>query len=276
MAKRKLHPYKALSQRLFDGLQILRYDYTNLQVHEYILGKKEDVTFTYETFNKHKNACRKSSYLKEVRPKIFHTCFDVIDEMLAKPPYEYFWSSGSGTELGKYLKKDEIKGKREEEKLKGLIGVWKGLSWNKEETEKHPQKLDHYNVFCAEVKGNRKIRVHTKFTLFNEGNIYPVGTDRISVEIGTENRRAYLTGYIGFGDDLAPVKVLHMTYSDTGDDEVKCGLSAFIRLTDTSFDTFETGCVTLDKLTEDEKRLALFLTGKQHPGNYPEKNNHRH
>lgn len=242
---------KALSQRLFDSLDLLRISYNDTQVRE-LLNSDPSIHLTESAFSKLKNACNNSSYLKDLHEKKYSKIFRILDPLIEKE-CGIVWDN-----TDKIFKK--IDESTRNPRLQGLLGTWEGFSWDATASEAQGGQYVHH--FKIKISSINDIRCSIQRATFVGNRITLISTDRVAMEMNSPNRKLFFIIHIGNGevDDLKNEKTFNLAYLDSGDKKIKSGL-AIINRTSKNFDDIMPGST---RITETEyEHYIRFLRDTQ-------------
>lgn len=261
--KKQLEQAKKQSFQFFKAIQFInvKEDLDDEEIYVIIREAIPDKTGMSSSYlNKLKNAWNNSDHLKVGNLRRYKRFLDFLSERIGII-HNAFWNEDAGD----YIKDGEqpmiIQTKSNPDKLEGLIGVWKGYSWNTDRAENGEPPI---NVFKLHIKGVNDITCEVEMGTFDKGKISLITNDRIEINISNDHRKIILMKRIGFGNKkaLLTTSSLKMAYIDSGDKRVKVGLALLERADGN--DLFEPGSAELSSFESDmQTKLLEFLNSSQ-------------
>lgn len=251
---------KLLSKQVLALTHIKELGNTDYKIAQFIETHIEGIKCSAAKFSKLKNAYRNSKYRSELTIDSYESIFNILDPHLKilgyvyNPTiYQYIKEGGTGISGGN------------SQKLNDLKGFWIGYSWYPQKSPK-PEGTDrpepYFNIFKVEILNSTTVRCKTKNVIFKNGSLRSIGTDRLSIELFTDDRAAYLTANISRTNNLGSKKYLSLSYTDTGNDKVNCGLAILKRVPEHDFDCIECGSKPMSYFTEPGDKIIITKLDK--------------
>lgn len=265
ISKEDIRRIKNKSKRLNKARKILKSEYEDKELIPIITKNQPKIgTLSEGYFSKYKNVETKDEYLDQINELTMDRIIKALDSLI-KDDHNLYWNEvkkkyetiSESTSEGMVVK--ERINKEDEKKLAGLQGTWKSFSWNRKRTDR--DKIGHVNVCRVKIFEDRRIIYITEKANF-KGIVKPIGNNKISIELTAENRSAYLFGKIGVRDDLQRIQIINLAYTDSGNDEIRCGLTVLQRTKD-KFETIETKSFPIDSVPPCSEDIIKVLRDTQ-------------
>lgn len=215
-------PIKANCRRFNTAIDILkekyRFDRDIIAIIKNSLSINDKTPVSESSFNAYKNVIDNARYAT-IDNRVYKKYFEIIDRIIQKE-FNKEWNETS--------KKYEIITKANKApvvdytKLVGLVGTWLGYSWNKHR--------DEINIFKLNIQTINNLNFNFEKINYDDCKVRPIGLNKIAFELITEKRCGYIIGILGSRDDLSNLEGFNFSYTDSGDDEVKCGAGFMVRV----------------------------------------------
>jgi len=267
LSKEDIKRIKNKSKHLNKAIEALKSDYEDKELIPIIKIKQPKIKSLSEGyFSKCKKVATNDEYLDQISEITLTRIIEALDSLI-KDEYDMIWDRVNfkydklleGSNVDNDLKEDQQL-KEEQKKLSGLHGVWKSFSWNKKRSER--EKIDHINVCRVKIFEDLRVIYVTEKANF-KGKLKAIGHNKIAIELIAENRRAYLLGKIGVRDDLQNIHTINLAYTDSGNEEIRCGLTIMQRTGDT-FESITAKSYLIDTNPPCSSEIIELLKGIQY------------